>query len=151
MSRRNNRDPRRNAIKPEMEKLELRWLMRQGLDPSGLSHQVSHSEAGGEQGSSALDQRPSTEQARSVTPHSPHAGSAGATPEARAAQRLLRLDLGPWGVLRLLDHREARGDHRFDALHQWLSAKFDRWAAQKSQPSSCEMAMRISSLTVCST
>src|SRR5205823_5175717 len=117
------------VIKPEMEKLELRWLMRQGLDPWGLAHHVSHLEAGGEQRSSALDRRPSTVHARSVTQHATRAGSAGATPEARAAERLVGSALGPWGRLRLLDHLENQGGHRFDALYQRLSAKYEGWAA----------------------
>lgn len=35
---------------------------------------------------------------------------------------------GPWGALRLIDHLEAQGNHRFDGLYQELSAKFDKWA-----------------------
>ena len=130
MSRHPRRKPRRNALTPEMEKLELRWLLRQGLDPWGMSHQLAHPEAGGQPRSEALEQRPSREHGQSVTQHPNHAASADAAPEARAVQQLLRPPSGSWGRLRWLARLEAQGDHRFDALDRRLSAEFHRWAGQ---------------------
>ena len=36
--------------------------------------------------------------------------------------------LGPWGRLRLIDRLEKQGDHRFDAMGEQLTARFDHWA-----------------------
>jgi len=51
---------------------------------------------------------------------------------------LMHTGFGPWGALRLLDRLETQGDHRFDALYQRLSTKFDKWAV--GHPEQAELA-----------
>ena len=45
MSRPSRRDPRRNVIKPQMEKLEIRWLLSQAQDVTGMGRTRERLEA----------------------------------------------------------------------------------------------------------
>jgi hypothetical protein len=130
MSRPTRRDPRRNVIKPQMEKLEIRWLMSQAQALAGTrqTRELLEEEIGRIGG--GLGRTLAVQLARWESHHQDAANSGAVALESFEARTLKQHDsLGPWGGLRLLVQMELRGDHRFDALYQRLSGRFERWAA----------------------
>ena len=130
MSRPTRRDPRRNVIKPQMEKLEIRWLMSQAQALAGMrqARELLEDEVGRIGG--GLGRTLAVQLARWESHHPDAANSGAVALESFEARTLKQHDsLGPWGGLRLLVQMELQGDHRFDALYQRLAGRYERWAA----------------------
>jgi RHS repeat-associated protein len=129
MSRRpKHRNPRRNVVKPQMEKLEIRWLMSQTVGLSGSSRTRDPILADIDRIGGGLGRTLAAEFTRWESHHPDAAGSENVALETFEAKKLTQGSLGSWGALRLLVQIEAQGDHQFDALYQRLSGRFERWA-----------------------
>ena len=129
MSRRRRRDPKRNVVKPQMEKLEIRWLLSQAEALAGSRRARDLLTAEIDRVGGPLGRALSAGFARWAAHHPDQAQSGVAALESFEARKLGQGSLGEWGRLRLLVQMEGQGDHQFDGLYRRLSARFTRWAA----------------------
>ena len=129
MSRPKRRDPRRNVLKPQVDKLEIRWLMSQAHALAGSRQARELLAAEIERVGGALGRTITTEFVRWEARHTASSsGSSTVALETFEAEKLTQGGLGPWGGLRLLVAMEGQGDHQFDELYQQLSSRFERWS-----------------------
>ena len=116
-----NRERRRRELqlKSQLEKLEIRWLMRSSPFDAAVDPLVA----------AAQSHRIST-QVEQWLDHHPSAAAAPLDLKQQKAvvAMLVPQNSGEWGTLRVLARLEAGGDHRFDTLYQRISARYDHWA-----------------------
>ena len=129
MSRPKHRDPRRNVVKPQMERLEIRWLLSQSQGLIGTRRRIDAMAAELEQIGGGLGRTLSAEFVRWQSQHPATSGSGTVALATFEARKLANGGLGSWGGLRLLVQMENQGDHQFDALYQRLSGRYEQWAA----------------------
>ena len=141
MRRRQHRDPRRNAVKPEMEKLEIRWLLSRAVALAGTRRTRELLTGEVDRVGGVLGRTLAAEFVQWAAHHRDQVRSGIAAMEAFESRKLAQDNLGRWGRLRLLAQMESRGDHQFDALYQHLSARHERWAVHHPASGSIGIAL----------